>query len=90
VTVTVTVTVTVEGDEVCGHRSSSMRAMRSMRGGFISRSRGPLQKVCHDPARMSVVGAHGKACGGRCERVGYKLTPPSGRGTLRFVTWQLP
>ncbi len=28
-------------------------AMRSMRGGFISRSRGPLQKVCHDPARMS-------------------------------------
>jgi hypothetical protein len=31
----------------------SMRSMRSMRGGFISRSRGPLQKVCHDPARMS-------------------------------------
>jgi hypothetical protein len=30
-----------------------MRSMRSMRGGFISRSRGPLQKVCHDPARMS-------------------------------------
>ncbi len=25
----------------------SMRYMRSMRGGFISRSRGPLQKVCH-------------------------------------------
>ncbi len=31
----------------------SMRSMRSMRGGFISRSRGPLQKVCHGPARMS-------------------------------------
>jgi hypothetical protein len=30
-----------------------MRSMRSMRGGFISRSRGPLQKVCHGPARMS-------------------------------------
>ncbi len=28
--------------------------MRSMRGGFISRSRGPLQKVCHDLARMSL------------------------------------
>jgi hypothetical protein len=27
--------------------------MRSMRCGFIFRSRGPLQKVCHDPARMS-------------------------------------
>jgi hypothetical protein len=36
-----------------------------------------------------VVGAHGKACG-RCERVGYKLMLPSGSGTLRFVTWQLP
>ncbi len=31
----------------------TMRSMRSMRGGFIFRSRGPLQKVCHDPARMS-------------------------------------
>jgi hypothetical protein len=30
-----------------------MRSMRSMHGGFISRSRGPLQKVCHGPARMS-------------------------------------
>ncbi len=31
----------------------SMRSMRSMRGGSISRSRGPLQKACHGPARMS-------------------------------------
>jgi hypothetical protein len=38
----------VEAASMC-----SMRSMRSMRGGFISRSRGPLQKVCHDPARMS-------------------------------------
>jgi hypothetical protein len=30
-----------------------MRSMRSVRGGFISRSRGPLQKVCHGPARVS-------------------------------------
>jgi hypothetical protein len=30
-----------------------MRSMRSMRGGFIFRSRGPLQKVCHGPAHMS-------------------------------------
>jgi hypothetical protein len=29
-----------------------MRSMRSMRGGFISRSRGPLQQVCHGPARV--------------------------------------
>jgi hypothetical protein len=28
----------------------SMRSMRSMRGGFISRSRGPLQKVCQGEA----------------------------------------
>jgi hypothetical protein len=31
----------------------SMRSMRSMRAGFIFRSRGPLQKVCHGSARMS-------------------------------------
>jgi hypothetical protein len=31
----------------------SMCSMCSMRGGFIFRSLGPLQKVCHDPARMS-------------------------------------
>ncbi len=31
----------------------SMRSMCSMRGGFISHSWGPLQKVCHDPVRMS-------------------------------------
>jgi hypothetical protein len=30
-----------------------MRSMCSMSGGFIFHSRGPLQKVCHDPARMS-------------------------------------
>jgi hypothetical protein len=30
-----------------------MRSMCSMRNGFISRSQGPLQKVCHGPARMS-------------------------------------
>ncbi len=29
-----------------------MRSMRSMRGGFIFRSRGPLQKVCHGSARL--------------------------------------
>ena len=29
----------------------SMRSMRSMRGGFISRSRGPLQKLCRGPTR---------------------------------------
>jgi hypothetical protein len=28
-----------------------MRSMRSMRGGFISRSRGPLQKVCIEVKR---------------------------------------
>jgi hypothetical protein len=38
-----------------GFSSHSIRSMRPMRGGFISRSRGPLQKVCHDPARMCLV-----------------------------------
>jgi hypothetical protein len=48
----------------CGHAYStclwlfepgpcSMCSMRSMCGGFIFRSQGPLQKVCHYPARMS-------------------------------------
>jgi hypothetical protein len=31
----------------------SMCSMCSMRGGFNFRSQGPLQKVCHGPARMS-------------------------------------
>ncbi len=33
----------------------SMRSMRSrsVRGGFVSRSRGPLQKVCHGSARIA-------------------------------------
>jgi hypothetical protein len=30
-----------------------MRSMRSMRGDFIFRSRGPFQKLRHGPARMS-------------------------------------
>ncbi len=29
------------------HREGTMRSMRSMRGGLIFRSRGPLQKVSH-------------------------------------------
>ncbi len=31
----------------------TMCAVRSVRGGFIFRSWGPLQKACHGPARMS-------------------------------------
>jgi hypothetical protein len=49
--------VSPEGDRMNKtKRFHGWMAMRSMRGGFISRSRGPLQKVCHDPARRSMSG----------------------------------
>jgi hypothetical protein len=39
-----------------------LRSMRSMRGGFISRSRGPLQKVCHGWHHPFTLRPHMYAC----------------------------
>jgi hypothetical protein len=47
-----------------------MRSMRSMRGGFICRSRGPLQKVCHGPARMAQNAARHYHCAVPDHRLG--------------------
>jgi hypothetical protein len=52
-TIDVTVTMTRPGGDRESAGSMLVLCVRSMRGGFIFRSRGPLQKVCHGPARMS-------------------------------------
>jgi hypothetical protein len=65
-----------------------MRSMRSMRGCFIFRSRGPLQKVCHGPAYVrpplpSIIRASVKSVDLGAEQRPYKVVPDTKLCQLR-------